>query len=358
MNSLLINYRKRRPLFRTLVSWAAEENELVLQRVSVAMNTNVHDKPTQPADLEQSCAGDWIRSAPSQAGIHRIEAFFGAEAYKPHRHDTYSIGCTISGVQSFDYRGERSHSTAGRLIVLHPDEIHNGHAGSTEGFHYRMLYLEPSLVRKALGSSASTLPFVREAVFTDARLQRAVSAAFEDINEVLEPTALDEIVFLIAEGLLAREQSIKRVKKYSVDNRALQIALDFLDSNSDRTVSSEELETVTGQDRFALARQFRVALGTSPYRYLLMRRLDRARSAIERDMRLADVAALTGFSDQAHMTRHFTSTFGVSPGRWQKLGHETRRKSIRDGQLLPTHTLNDGYRKSSGSAAAVCRATV
>lgn len=298
------------------------------------MNTNGDDQHVRPTGLEQSCASDWVRSAPYQPGIHRIEAYFGAEAYKPHRHDTYSIGCTIGGVQSFDYRGERSHSTAGRLIVLHPDEMHNGHAGSDEGFHYRMLYLEPSLVRKALGSSASTLPFVREAVFSDARLQRAVFAAFENFNEVLEPTALDEIVFLIAEGLLAQDQSAKQVKNYSVDNRALQRALEFLDANFDRTVSSEELEAVTSQDRFALARQFRIALGTSPYRYLLMRRLDRARAAIERDMKLADVAALTGFNDQAHMTRHFTSTFGVTPGRWQKLGHETRRHRMDNGHLL------------------------
>lgn len=260
-----------------------------------------------------------MRSAPYQPGIHRIEAYFGGEAYAPHRHDTYSIGFTIDGVQSFDYRGERANSTAGRVIVLHPDEVHNGQAGTDEGFHYRMLYIEPSLIRAALGASASALPFVKEAVLSDPRLLRAVSAAYDDMNTTLEPVALDEITLLLAEGLLTHDRSAHRVRRYRVDDRAVRAAQNFLDANLDRTVGSEELEAVTGQNRYALTRQFRMALGTSPYRYLTMRRLDRARGAIEGSMALADVAALTGFSDQAHMTRQFTATFGVPPGRWRQL---------------------------------------
>jgi len=45
-------------------------------------------------------------------------------------------------------------------------------------------------------------------------------------------------------------------------------------------VRSAQLEAVTGLDRYALARQFRRCFGTSPYRYLVMRRLDRARALI------------------------------------------------------------------------------
>ena len=78
------------------------------------------------ADLERSCA-DWIRMAPPEpglasGGIERMEAFFAGHAYDRHRHDTFAIGFTLDGVQSFDYRGAHVDSTPGRLIVLHPDE--------------------------------------------------------------------------------------------------------------------------------------------------------------------------------------------------------------------------------------------
>lgn len=273
--------------------------------------------------LERLCARDWVQTAPWQAGIQRIEAFFSGKAYAPHRHDTYSIGYTIEGVQSFDYRGSRSDSTPGKVIVLHPDEIHNGEAGSAEGFHYRMIYIEPSMVREALGSSAGALPFVKEAVFGDPRLFRAIHEAFKDMDAALEQVALDEITTLLADGLLANDPSATSSKRSLIDAKATGLAREYLDANLDRTVTSDELESITGQNRYALSRQFRKAYGTSPYRYLMMRRLDHARAEIATGLSLVDAAINAGFSDQAHMTRRFKANYGISPGHWQRLVRRT-----------------------------------
>ncbi|SNZ20447.1 AraC-type DNA-binding protein [Cohaesibacter gelatinilyticus] len=269
--------------------------------------------------LERSCKRDWVEAAPYQPGIHRIEAFFSGDAYAPHRHDTYSIGYTIHGIQSFSYRGARTASTAGRVMVLHPDEVHDGGAGSDEGFHYKMLYIDPSLIRAALGDGASTLPFVKEAILTDPRLFHAIQTAFADMAIELEPTALDEIAVLLADGLLANDQSVKRSSGSLIDLKAIKRAKDYLEANLERPVTSDELETVSGQDRFSLARQFRKALGTSPYRYQMLRRLDLARAEIQKGNSLVNASIMAGFSDQPHMSRHFKSTFGISPGQWQRL---------------------------------------
>lgn len=270
--------------------------------------------------------------APWQHGVTRIEAFFSGEAYAPHRHDTYSIGYTIQGVQSFDYRGARSDSTAGQVIVLHPDEVHTGEAGTEDGFHYRMIYVEPSIVRDALGARAATLPFVKNAVFEDRRLLHAIHVACGNMDHVLEPTALDDVAVLLADGLLANNASVHRPASALIDWRALDRARAYLDANFNRTVTSDELERITGQDRFALARQFRGAYGTSPYRYLLMRRLDRARADIAAGLSLADAAVAAGFSDQSHMTRRFKATYGLAPGQWQRLvarGDRVRTESLK-----------------------------
>ncbi|MFI5401266.1 MAG: helix-turn-helix domain-containing protein, partial [SAR324 cluster bacterium] len=87
-------------------------------------------------------------------------------------------------------------------------------------------------------------------------------------------------------------------------------------ANVDKGVASTDLEAVTGLTRYALARHFRACLGTSPYRYLVMRRLDRARMLIRHGAPLADAALSAGFADQSHMTRHFKKVYGLSPGRW------------------------------------------
>jgi AraC-like DNA-binding protein len=276
---------------------------------------------SHPSRLERSCPApraDWIKVAPARGGIERVEAFFAARAYEPHRHDTYAIGLTLRGVQSFDYRGATVHSRPGQAIVLHPDELHDGRAGTAAGFRYRLAYIEPRLVHAALGGQRA-LPFAREAVTADARLISAIAPALQDLDAPLEDLQRDQLVFAVATALAALDRSVDRVALGPACARAVGRARDFLDARLERVVTSEQLEAVTGLSRFTLARHFHAALGTSPYRYLVMRRLDRARRLIASGVALAEAAAASGFADQSHMSRHFKRTYGVSPGRWQKI---------------------------------------
>jgi AraC-like DNA-binding protein len=272
--------------------------------------------------LERSCAsatGDWIGHAPSQPGIERIEAYFAGHAYDPHRHDTYALGYTISGVQSFTYRGARADSLSGNVMILHPDEVHDGRAGAEQGFRYRMAYIEPRLIADALRGRTNTLPFIGSAVSSDPHLLRALSRALADLDHALEPLECDKIIAAIADALLALDTSLSTRTASTMSSGAVDLARRFLDEHFMRIVASEELETVTGLDRYALARHFRMRLGTSPYRYLTMRRLDRAKSAIITGHSLAEAAFMSGFADQSHMTRQFKRAFGLTPGHWHAI---------------------------------------
>jgi AraC-like DNA-binding protein len=260
-----------------------------------------------------------MRLAPDQGTIERIEAYFTGHAFDPHRHDTYALGLTVSGVQRFDYRGVEANSLTGNLIVIHPDEVHNGRAGARVGFCYRMAYVEPRLIRDALGGRATALPFARTAVLDDSRLRAALVPLLADLSRQLEPLEADQSIMAVAEALLGLDPSVQRRSRDADCGRAVEQARAFLDAHHDRVVASEELEAVTGLDRFECARQFRQRLGTSPYRYLTMRRLDRVRILIRSGAPLADVAMATGFADQSHMTRQFKRAYGLSPGRWREM---------------------------------------
>lgn len=260
-----------------------------------------------------------MRLGTGAAGIERIEAFFRGYAYDPHRHDTYAFGLTLSGVQSFDYRGARQDSLSGHAIVIHPDELHNGRSGIAEGFRYRMLYVEPRLIREAMGERGRALPFVSAAVSQDPRLLGAIAHALRDLDLPLDGMAADGMVERLAAALLALDPSVGRIRPGRVDSAALSRARGYLDAHAADIVDSSQLEAVTGLDRFALARQFRAAFGTSPYNYLVMRRLDRARRMLAEGLSLADAAFACGFADQSHLTRQFRRAYGVTPGRWRAL---------------------------------------
>jgi AraC-like DNA-binding protein len=283
------------------------------------MPKRMHPAPHE--GLERLCMAsprDWIRLAPRQPGIERLEAYFAGHGYDPHRHDTYAIGVTLSGVQLFDYRGTTVHSHLGRAITVHPDEVHDGRAGTDSGFRYRIAYIEPRLIQAALGDKPRPLPFAGAGTTEDARLIRAILPALQDLDRPLEDLQLDQIIAEVAAALAALDRSNRQPMLPRANARAVDLARGFLDANAEQMVASEQLEAVTGLDRFALARHFRACLGTSPYRYQVMRRLDRTRRVLQSGASLADAAAASGFADQAHMTRQFKKAYGISPGRWQR----------------------------------------
>jgi transcriptional regulator GlxA family with amidase domain len=51
---------------------------------------------------------------------------------------------------------------------------------------------------------------------------------------------------------------------------------------------------------------------------LMAIRLWRAKHFLTQGMPAADVAALTGLTDQSHLTRAFTLRYGITPVRYQK----------------------------------------
>lgn len=272
--------------------------------------------------LERSCgfsAGDYIRAAPWRPGLERIEGFFAGHAYDPHRHDTYAIGYTLAGVQSFNYRGARADSLPGETMVLHPDESHDGRSGSDNAFRYRMIYVEPSLVLAALGGRMRALPFAREVVRRDIRLLASLRNVLDDLGAAIDDLQADSFLAELADILCRRDGSAPKPRHGASAMRAVRRAAEFLDEAGGRPVSSAELEHVSQLDRFALARQFRAMLGTSPYRYLTMRRLDNARHLIRSGAGLADAAMEAGFADQSHMTRQFRRAYGLPPGSWRDL---------------------------------------
>src|SRR3546814_612577 len=193
---MIAGYCATMPLVRKAVTLSSCQGARSLRRTMAILVSNMHensrrgiekhDQVTAAAGtgLVRSCATDGdelIRMAASSRGIERIEARFHGNGFSPHRHDTYALGITIAGVQTFSYRGSSRFSLPGRVIVLHPDEMHDGAAGTEDGLVYRMLYLPPGLIAATAGATEGALPFVAEPVIDDPTLRRALADLLEDL---------------------------------------------------------------------------------------------------------------------------------------------------------------------------------
>ncbi|MDP2699183.1 AraC family transcriptional regulator [Thalassospira sp.] len=276
---------------------------------------------SETAGLERLCRPDrreQFIEAPALPGIERIEARFYGNMFAPHRHDTYALGITLHGVQTFHYRGSHHASQPGNIIVLHPDELHDGGAGTDDGLRYRMLYLEPGLLQRGLGSGAISLPFVTDPVISDPVLRATLALMLAHLDQEMDALLIDHFICDIADGLASHAKEPRKGISLLALER-MERARDYLEANFDRPVLSAELEDITGLDRYRLIRQFRACFATTPYRFLMMRRLQKSRALIAQGHPLVDIAGETGFADQSHLNRHFKRAFGVTPGRWAEL---------------------------------------
>jgi AraC-like DNA-binding protein len=250
--------------------------------------------------------------ASGAAGIERFEAHLHGQAFSPHRHDTYAIGVTLSGVQTFHFRGEQWHCLPGQSHILHPDEMHDGAAGNDDSFTYRIVHVAPSLVQEAM--EGGPLPFVRCPVVDAARLDRTTCEMW-NIEEDLDDVTRLELIVAVT-NLLVGASSDGAMKYAPLAVSRLSRVRDLIAAAPAERHAMAELESVAGLDRWTLARQFRAAFGTSPSRFRTMRQLDQVRRLLRTGASLAEASDAAGFADQSHMSRHFKRAYGLTPGKW------------------------------------------
>jgi AraC-like DNA-binding protein len=265
--------------------------------------------------LERSCnrRPNSIKFGPSARGVERAAVYLSTCTFAPHRHDTYAIGITTAGVQTFNYGGSRRVCLPGQVHILHPDEAHDGAAGTTDGFGYRILYIAPELVREALGGRE--LPFVANPIQELAPTTRDIASLLAHIDEPIGELYHAVLVSAVADVLQSLGDR-RAHPQVTTDVKAVRAVRDYLAAHVREQTPASVLEEIAGTDRFTIARHFRRAFGTSPDRYRTLRRLALARAEIENGQSLARAAADAGFADQSHMTRQFKRTYGVTPARW------------------------------------------
>jgi AraC family transcriptional regulator len=107
-----------------------------------------------------------------------------------------------------------------------------------------------------------------------------------------------------AEGLVAWK--VRKVQEY-------------VDANIGGRVLVSDLCAEVKLSEAHFSRLFTRAFGLTPHAFVLRRRLELAtRLMLETTKSLTDIALCCGFTDQAHLCKHFRRSMGVSPAAWRR----------------------------------------
>jgi AraC family transcriptional regulator len=98
----------------------------------------------------------------------------------------------------------------------------------------------------------------------------------------------------------------------------LRRVLDHIEARLGEELTLAELAGVACLSPYHFSRCFTRAVGAGPRRYVLRRRVERAREMIRRtDQPLAAIAQALGFADQSHFTNAFRRETGETPARFR-----------------------------------------
>ena len=101
--------------------------------------------------------------------------------------------------------------------------------------------------------------------------------------------------------------------------RKLRNIQDLIETRLAADLTLQELAAEIGYSRSHFLRMFRATTGMTPHRYVLRRRVERARQLLEQvELSIAEVAFRCGFSSQAHLTLAFRNEFGITPAEYRR----------------------------------------
>jgi AraC family transcriptional regulator len=91
--------------------------------------------------------------------------------------------------------------------------------------------------------------------------------------------------------------------------------VDYIEQHLDQALSLGELAQLAALSEYHFARMFRASFGLPPHRYVLQRRLLRARELLQHGhLALGEIALACGFASASHFSNRFREAFGAAPG--------------------------------------------
>lgn len=255
-----------------------------------------------------------FRAVAGRAGVELYRAHIVRHAFEPHTHEAYGFGVIEQGVERFRYMGSDHLAPPDSIVLMHPDVLHTGRAETAGGWRYRMIYIEPAVLADIAGEVGWL--FDEAVVERDRPRAQHLARLLEALWHTQDPLAFDGLLAQMVAGLspLARQSGgvVRRPMRRFTE------VIDYMQAHLGERLGLEDLAAVAGLSPFHFLREFQAQYHATPHQMLMARRLFAAKQWLAQGIAPAQVAAMAGLTDQAHLTRAFSRRYGVAPGRYQR----------------------------------------
>lgn len=197
--------------------------------------------------------------------------------------------------------------------------------GTDEAIMFSIDSLQLKKIASELGYTQSSSIQLKNVTFgTDASLLwLAEQFKYEMQKQGMGSQLYNESLGTLLVTHLLREYSHElpsfQLNSSGLGNKRLKPVLDYIEAHLADRIELAQLAAIAGLSKYHFSEMFKRSTGLPPYRYVLIRRIEHAKSALSQsDSPINQIALMCGFSDQSHLTKHFRKSVGITPSAFRK----------------------------------------
>jgi AraC-like DNA-binding protein len=247
-----------------------------------------------------------------EPGVRLLEIGASDTAFQAFQ-ETWDVCLVAGGAADWRYRGREMTSAPGSVRLKEPGErFRTSRVHRPTG--YVIVQIEPAALSRYMRGDAPCHLQANQVEGSDASaIAHLVHRAHRSDTSLERGSVLADLVDV---ALVPRLERARRDRPDLGTNRTLRRAYDYVAAHFSEEIPIAVLAGLAGMHEVSFVRAFRRTFGIPPHRLQTELRIRSAKRLLDLGASGAEVAARLGFHDQSHLTRHFKSIVGLTPGRY------------------------------------------
>lgn len=242
------------------------------------------------------------------------------QKFPAHFHEYYVIGFIEEGQRYLVCKGEEYIINPGDLVLFNPYDTHSCEQIDGRTLDYRCINVKSEIMKELLDSNGDeNLPCFKQNVLFHSELVPSLRELHQKITEEEGEFQKEELFLYVLEELIVTNSDLTILSRAFETSHEIQIVCNYLEENYSKTITLNELSALTKWSKYHLLRSFTKQKGISPYSYLETIRINHAKKLLEQGIKPIEVAFITGFNDQSHLTKFFKKLIGLTPKQYMRI---------------------------------------
>jgi AraC family transcriptional regulator len=191
------------------------------------------------------------------------------------------------------------------------------------------------IVSAGIFGDGSTLDALDRFLFRDAEMEEICRRLYREVSldGMADRLYMESLVMQLAIAVLRRHSrasgTTNILPSTGLTRSQARRVLEYIETNLSREVTLREMAGIVDLSPYHFARMFKRTMSTAPHRYVLERRVERAKAMLRTTgASLIEISLSTGFCNQSHFTSSFRRIVGATPTMFQGKSPGTRSRSV------------------------------